>query len=76
MKLVTYYLEGVIKETKQFCVLEKVFSCDLQTRNQQAAFWENSGFSLSVKIGFFRHRDSIVKSFGNWNYLTNLWDMC
>ena len=31
MKLVTYYLEGVIKETKQFCVLEKVFSCDLQT---------------------------------------------
>ena len=76
MKLVTYYLEGVIKETKQFCVLEKVFSCDLQTRNQQAAFWENSGFLLSVKIGFFRDRGSIVKSFGNWNYLTNLWDMC
>lgn len=76
MKLVTYYLEGVIKETKQFCVLEKVFSCDLQARNQQAAFWENSGFSLSVKIGFFRDRGSIVKSFGNWNYLTNLWDMC
>ena len=65
MKLVTYYLEEVIKGMKHLCAFWKTFLGDLQARNHQAtAFQENLEFC------FLLQRGPIVKScFENvWNF--------